>query len=331
MKAKRTIIHVGFPKTATTFLQEVFFSKLKDVTYLGRQFIQQNTAFNMIQYADQSMYSIDIVKEEIERINNFSSDHKTILLSDEVLVGFPYYNFINRTLIAERLSEVLPHAEIILFLRSQDDLILSLYNQLVKMGRFSEPLNQNFIHKPGKGYDLDQWFSGQRGYDRSSRFVDHRSLFNVNHFKYSSLIDLYTKLFSKVHVFLFEDFVNDSENTLTSICSILKTDAAPSDILEAHNMKIVNKRLDDAVLQRKIIENRINAAFSIKNANGRKLSRITSKLMSYNVKQFETSNRQYVLSLLDDEKVFDDNFNVNQKYHLGMERYSEKYFRTPTN
>ena len=127
MKDKKVFIHVGLPKTASTLLQEIVFPALKPVIYVSRPYTQENHAFNKLQYADDSLYAAEELRDEINNIIALEPGNK-VLISDELLSGAPFYNFINRGLIPKRFAEILPDAEVILFLRGQKDIIRSLYN-----------------------------------------------------------------------------------------------------------------------------------------------------------------------------------------------------------
>ncbi|GGA24450.1 hypothetical protein [Okeania sp. KiyG1] len=123
----RTFIHVGLPKTATTFLQDKIFPRLNNTTLISRPYTQQSKTFNQLQYADDCYYDPEEIKKEIGKIAA-----SKILISDEIFCGTNLT--INRTLIVRRLKQAFPQAEIIIFLRGQQSLLMSSYNQAVKMG-----------------------------------------------------------------------------------------------------------------------------------------------------------------------------------------------------
>ena len=104
-------------------------------------------------------------------IENSASRKEFILISDELFYGYPRYNFINRSSIAKRISETIPDAEIILILRNQEDLILSLYNQYIKARTVYMKLDRSFISSPGSGYDLTDWNSGIKVFDLKKRYI----------------------------------------------------------------------------------------------------------------------------------------------------------------
>jgi hypothetical protein len=324
VKKSRIIVHVGLPKTASTYLQDSVFPRLNNLAYIGRPYTQENYAFNTLQYADSSIYASSTVRREIEGIENQMAKGDPILISDERLSGLATHNFMNRGMIAERLSEIAPHAEIILFLRGQMHLIMSLYNQSVKMGWMDRHLDPSFLHRPGKGFSLREWGEGRRDWDSSRRFINHRSAFTPEHFRYSRLHSLYSRLFERVHVFLYEDFQKDQRACLSRVASILST-AIPSDLSHDSKTKhtMTNRGLPKRELRAKLIRNRL--AHVLPDADSR-AGQLLVKLISRAASDNEENHRAYVLSLLKEHGIFNDNRTLNETLNLGMERYPEQYF-----
>jgi len=324
VKDSKIFIHVGLPKTASTYLQDSVFPRLNNVAYIGRPYTQENYAFNTLQYADNSLYTSSAIRKEIDNIENEIAKGNPILISDELFSGFAFYNFINRGMIAERLSEIIPHAEIILFLRGQMDLIISLYNQFVKMAWVDTHLDESFLCRPGKGFPLKEWIEGKRDWNSNNRFINHRSVFTPECFRYSKLHSLYNNLFEKVHVFLYEDFKKDREACLLQLGSILSTEF-PSDLALDGETQIttLNKRLPNKQLRAQLIRNKLSHIFPKTNSKAfHLLVKLASRIASDN----EENNRAHVLSMLKERDIFNDNYTLNETFNLGMERYPEHYF-----
>ena len=220
MKNEKVYLHVGLQKTATTFLQDVLFPNMPGIAYVGRPYTQENDAFNSMQYADGALYCRDTLSRELAVIRRNIGD-RSLLISDELFAGYAGYGMINRGIIADRLAEVVPHAEVILFLRGQADLVESLYNQYVKIGSFSNDLNKSFLYEHGNGFSYEDWEAGKRTWDYKERRYRHQSLFSTSHFLYSKLLALYESRFSKVHVFLYEDFKKNPQENIQRLERIL--------------------------------------------------------------------------------------------------------------
>lgn len=327
MKNKKIVIHVGLQKTATTFLQNEYFPNLADCTYIGRPYTQINKAFNLLQYADDSIFSLTKFQKEIDKIIDYSEKDHSILISDELFNGYTFYNFLNRTMIAERLSKAIPEAEIILFIRNQNDLILSLYNQYIKIGWYSDSLNKNFVHIPGEGVELNSWINGDRDWNIDKRFINHRSLFNIYHFKYSYMIEMYKKLFKNVHIFLYEDFKKNPNDNLNRIDSILGIKTSTENIRSAIKDKKVNKSLDHQRLNERIITNKLNQIFPNKSLTSRLSKKALSKVLSLGKNKISQSNFDYLVGIFEFANIYEDNVEVNNKWSLGMENYSDVYFK----
>lgn len=334
MKKRKIVIHVGLQKTASTYLQDLFFPRLNNVAYIGRPYTQENYAFNSLQYADNSLYTTSVIREEFDRIENKMPKGYPILISDELFSGFPFYNYINRGVIAERLSKVVPDAEIILFLRNQINLIMSLYNQYVKIGWVDNHLDESFLYRPGTGFPLEMWIEGKRGYNTKKKFINNRAIFSPEHFRYSKLYSLYSKLFRKVHVFLYEDFQIDQKTCLLRLSSLLSTELpAGIAIDEALHKKVVNKKLEKKQLRAQLELNRLSHILPYANSRcakiilrniARSMSWLSSeKIASYN----QHNNTAHVITLLKERDIFNDNYLLNKELNLGMEKYPRQYFK----
>ncbi len=103
MKRPEIFIHVGLPKTGTTFLQEKVFPKM-DVNF--------------------------ICKENLATVK--LSPNKLNLISDEDLSHKIDIFGINRYEVADRIHRLFPNAKIIVVFREKKKWLKSLYNQYLK-------------------------------------------------------------------------------------------------------------------------------------------------------------------------------------------------------
>ena len=89
VKKRKIIIHVGLQKTASKYLQDVFFPRLNNVAYIGRPYTQENYAFNSLQYAGNSIYNDSVIREEFDRIENkIAKDNIILIFSVRDFRGF---------------------------------------------------------------------------------------------------------------------------------------------------------------------------------------------------------------------------------------------------
>ncbi|MCP4316283.1 MAG: sulfotransferase [Hyphomicrobiales bacterium] len=212
-----TIIHVGLHKTASTYLQKQIFVQSKQRTLLTRPYTQYNKAFNQLLFADDTLYCKNNLQEELKKIGA-----ERLLLSDEAFSGCPIpLHYVNRSLIAHRLADLFPNAEIVLFLRDQRDFCTSHYSSYVKMP-YGLNSFEEFMHVPDESYEYEDSKDNRPPASLNSLY------YNINDYcqsldglLYTRIIALYERLFPKCHVFLFEDMVGQPEETtkrLGAIC-----------------------------------------------------------------------------------------------------------------
>ncbi|MFO7883877.1 MAG: sulfotransferase [Desulfobacteraceae bacterium] len=179
------LIHPGFPKCASTFLQKKIFSVHPEIDYIGPELFTNrgfNGLFMNIPTADYDPVRVRAL---------FSSAAAARVLSVETLVGDPYFNPMAGELYAKRLKETFPNAKILLIIRSQADVLESLILQWVKTG-WTGKMGINDFFKP-------------------KRFYTETYTFDLSYFKYSGIIALYRHYFGKdnVKILGFEKFTEN--------------------------------------------------------------------------------------------------------------------------
>lgn len=197
---KSIFIHIGMPRTGTSFLQQKVFPNLTGIDFYGVETCYYSAPWNRMQYADDSLYNAAEFKESIDAIGA-----ESVLFSNELLVGqSAYFNFVNRSLIARRLQAAMPDATIVLVLRGQAEVLKSLYS-IALHGAESRALDDfvwdgaNDQHKTHQTTDgaAPAYFNTVGGHEHLDGYL------------YKPLLDLYTGLFPKVEVLLYEDLLND--------------------------------------------------------------------------------------------------------------------------
>jgi hypothetical protein len=312
------ILHIGLQKTASTYLQRQVFPAATGLTFVSRPYTQANHAFNALQYADTSLYDPSALEDELARIRVRAAGGP-IVVSDELLSGFPFHLYLNRTTIAERLAAAAPDAQVVLFLRNQRDLIWSLYNQYTKIGWYHGRLDADFLSAPGPGVTLDEWFAGDRRIDRARRFISNRSVFSIEHFRFSSLLELYGRLFERVHVFLYEDFMADAGSVLARLSDVVGVElpSPPPDTSSA------NRGVGDAELHRLRMGTKLGA-LGLGRRSG--LRRMAAGAMAAVVPDRSEAGRAHVRELFESAGLAQDNRSVEAVRGLGFDRHAEAYF-----
>ena len=185
----RTLIHIGLPRTASTYLQSELFPKIEGFEFYGVEQCYYSQGFQKLLYQDESLYKPENLRALI------GGSDKNVFLSNELFSGHTLgMNAGNRTQIAKRLKQAFPEAEIIVLLRNQVSILESLYSMAVYSGYHKRP--EQFLH----------WGSDD------PRYNPYEINEHLESFLYTALLSTYKELFPKVHIFLFEDFVKNPAN-----------------------------------------------------------------------------------------------------------------------
>lgn len=136
----RTIyLHVGYHKTATTFLQQSIYPKLKNVNYIKQKhIIKQLTRLRLKKLSD---LKIENLRDYFNSFNN----RQPMLISYEGLSGSPFApeKVKTQTSILKDLRRIFPASDydvyVIVGIRAQMDLLTSLYVQHVHQGGVMDP------------------------------------------------------------------------------------------------------------------------------------------------------------------------------------------------
>src|ERR1044071_9351305 len=131
---KNIYIHVGMPKTGTTFLQEKCFQNLRGLHYvhttnyspIPRQGFMD--LLRRIVYTNPAFYDLQSAKEEANKLLE-TVNEETVLISWERLFGDMFKNYFDNFYITNVLKALFPTAKIIMIIRRQDELLDSIYRQ----------------------------------------------------------------------------------------------------------------------------------------------------------------------------------------------------------
>ena len=175
----KTLIHIGYPKAASTWLQKSLFPAIREFELVPETIISQRLL-------KPGTFVFD---GNLER-QNFNIEYKdSRLISDERFLGSFNLGWNNGAYIRElanRLQTVFPEATIILFIRRQTDIIASAYAQYVRDGgtiSFTRYLN------PPPNFTFQNILK-----------------FSFEQLEYHRIIEFYNTLFEgRVQVFLFEE------------------------------------------------------------------------------------------------------------------------------
>jgi hypothetical protein len=208
----RPLIHVGYHKTGTTWLQQVVFRAEASAFYSPWDWMEP---VRRIVLPDPYEFDAGPVRERFEREFEAAAD-RVPCVSCERFTGNPMSGGYDRKEVAERLAAVFPGARILIVIREQRSMILSAYRQFVLSG-------------------------GLRGLARFMNpggDVDRIPMFDLAYFRYDGVIRQYRQLFGdeSVLVLPFERFRKNRPEFLSAIMEFAGAGAMPEPLQDsAHN------------------------------------------------------------------------------------------------
>ena len=195
------LIHIGYHKTATSWMQRELF--LPKHGYC--QLITQEEAEDYITGAHDLNFdaqkTIDHLKAQTDKIE----DGSVPMVSSEMIVGHPFFAARESLSYANRIKTIAPDANILVTIRSQKTMLPSVYMQYISRGG---------TMKPEQFFNLKSLHSYHR--------FDHQ------HFFYDRLVGLYQKLFKNVLVVTQESLRTDPQGTLQRLADFSGNKVKPS-------------------------------------------------------------------------------------------------------
>lgn len=194
------LIHIGLPKTGTTWLQTSVFNNIQNSHFVG-----PNRGIIKVLSDKNKEVDINLIRKD------FFATEKKIIYSDPELSGlisFDWNNGGNVEIIAKRLKELFSDAKILLVLRNQMDFIASGYAYYIRKGG-------TFMFKK-----------------YLEKIKNEESGFSLDYLKYHNIIELYSKIFGpgNVKICLFEDLRDDKNEFLKNLSESFNLDIDISQI-----------------------------------------------------------------------------------------------------
>lgn len=167
------LVHIGYHKTGTTWLQRVLFQpEFGYHPLLGHEEI-----FEHIIKPHDMHYRPEKPQAMIAGLRSAHEDGSIDVISSEMLSGNPFYGSRENLGIARRLAGIVPDARILITIRNQMSILPSVYMQYLSRGG-SMTMRQFFAEKPVMGY----------------------STFTAETFEYHLLLQVYRDLFGEDRV-----------------------------------------------------------------------------------------------------------------------------------
>jgi hypothetical protein len=184
----KTIIHIGYPKAASTWLQKSLFPAIEEY-----EMVPENVISQKLLKPGAFVFDGNLTRYELN--NQYK---RSRIISEERFLGSFNLGWNNGAYIRElahRLLIVFPEATIIIFIRKQADIIASAYAQYIRDGGTISA--NNYLNTP-------------------PNFTFQNILkFSYEQLEYHRIISYYTSLFeSRVKVFLFEEIASNLKSFL---------------------------------------------------------------------------------------------------------------------
>ena len=169
----RPLLHIGYHKTGTTWLQRhVFGDPMAGFSQMGGA--QRLIAVNAFDFRPKR------IRKQMERqMGRAQAQGLVPVLSSERLSGEPHFGGYDSELIADRLAAVFPDARILMVVREQTSMFLSIYKEYIRRGG-AATLRQ-YLATPRDGYWLPQFRFEFLEYHRLIRY--YQDLFGAESVK----------------------------------------------------------------------------------------------------------------------------------------------------
>ena len=203
----RPIVHIGFPKTATTWFQREFYRRVS-----GRHYVERDALRRAFLSANELTF------DPAEALSLLGGDPDKLLICEEGLSGYLHNGGVMEIVtrvFADRLQRMLPDADIVIVLRSQPSIIASTYQQYVRAGGTHSARRYLFPHRYLEKNHCEQY---------------KIPLQDVAHYDYGPLVRYYRELFGpkRVHLFLYEELQRDPQSFLDRLTSSLGLEVEPA-------------------------------------------------------------------------------------------------------
>ncbi|WP_259115138.1 hypothetical protein [Salinibacter ruber] len=230
------IVHIGYPKAASTTLQRSLFDPHDGINYFGivptnnigydspiqnpKSRYLQNESLKQLHRSltriDGSSFSVSEVEARFqEQIEPFLETNRINLFSNERFLSV-YFSYPDLEAKACRLKRFVPNARILIVIRNQVDIITSQYRDW--------PFDpRNLIG--GEPVSIDQWVDLALKHDDEIGFL--------HSLQYDKVVELYEDLFGAeaVSVFCLEQLADDVTSFAKDISSCLQIDRPQTEAL----------------------------------------------------------------------------------------------------
>lgn len=207
------VFHVGFPKTATTYLQSNVFPHMKGVNYIGKN-VHLASRIDARNRAIWKLFDFRISDTSVRyKLEPFLDENKINLISEERISVYPgFCDEANLScVVLDRIKFIFPEAKIIVGIRDIKSLITSLYREYILQGG-------------------------------TKSFRDFLSIFPVEKYDFKKYINMCKTMFDGVFVFDFDKFKEDKNAMINKLCDFIGCEIDMSKITDKVKHKGYGKK-----------------------------------------------------------------------------------------
>jgi hypothetical protein len=172
---KRLLLHIGYHKTATSWMQQRLF--VPEHGY--RQIARHAEVWQHVVGKHGLLFDAEEMRAALRHGLSDLRDGEVPVVSSEILSGHPFFGGIGSDVFAERLREIAPESRILISIRHQRRMLTSVYMQYLSRGGTMSP---------------EKFFAG----DPDLGFYG----FRPEHFEYHRLVAHYQSLFGAGNVYV---------------------------------------------------------------------------------------------------------------------------------
>ncbi|MBR9921790.1 MAG: sulfotransferase [Bacteroidetes bacterium] len=235
---KQPVIHIGYNKTGSTWLQEELFPR-REIGFLS--FMEMEARVNIYRsLVKQHALSFDgesVLGFYQQKIGSLDNKGLQPVFSCERFSGDPHSGGYDTKEIADRIKRLFPNARIILVVREQKSMLMSTFSQYIRAGGVRR---LKYYMKPPK---------------RGNRRVP---MFEYEYFEYHHLVQYYQQLFGKENMLVlpFEWLKTDPERYIRTLVTFSGLEIDEATLSNLPFRKKVNRGYGAATLFLKRIYNR---------------------------------------------------------------------------
>ncbi len=216
---KKLVVHIGYHKTGTTFLNRKFFANHPDFHHMGKPYSGDNPIRELIErLIGLQRYDVNRCKTLYDDYVLPIRDNKIVTISDGRIIKQNPID--NSNSIPERLLDITDEVTVIVVIRRQYEYLKSLYVQ--------------HIGSNNEKRSFDEWFD-------TNWELGGNLKFRLDYFeRIKTYVDVLGR--DNVGIFLYEQLLEDPDLYVNNLCSFIDCDCSIFDN-ESDNTNPLNQRM----------------------------------------------------------------------------------------